>query len=89
MYCFPFLSPGNSSVHVHITLFAVNNSRVWVGAQHVNMDVRYPQKSGEVRFRGSKAPIDIPGDKIRSVDGNVFEVSAVPHDPSHFIPPDS
>lgn len=56
------------------------------GPEDVDMDVRYPAEPGEVSFRGLATPVDVSSDEICSVDRNVFEISAVAHEPRHFPP---
>lgn len=87
MYCFPSLSPGNRTGYTHITDFAVDNSCPFgIGTVYVNMDVWYARKSGESRCRPLVLSVDIPGDKIRTLNRNVCGRSAIPHDPCHLSP---
>src|SRR5260370_33687768 len=83
------LSPDGTRVRSRrVTLLEVENPCIFRVSPHdVDMDVWYPRKSGEVFFRGYEVSVDIPGDKLRSVDRNVLEISAVAHKPSHFTPP--
>jgi len=84
---FPSLSPGNRTLHTHITEFAVDNSRPFgITTVYVNMDVWYARKSSESCCRPLVFSVDIPGDKICPVDRNVCGRSAIPHDPCHLSP---
>ena len=68
-------------------MLEIENTRlVGGGPEDVDMDVRYPVEPGEVLFRGCKTPVDVSSDEIRSVDRNVVETSAVPHEPRQFSP---
>jgi hypothetical protein len=87
--CLPFLSPDNRRGYVRATWFDVQNLCVFgVGPEDVNADVRYPGKSGVSCCRPFELSVDVPCDKIRTVDRNVGGCSAIPHDSWHlWLPP--
>src|SRR5260370_35359958 len=85
----PPLSPDGTRVRSRrVTLLEVENPGIFRVSPHdVDMDVWYPRKSGEVFFRAYEVSVDIPGDKLRSVDRNALAIRPIQPKRGHFTPP--